>query len=307
MQNQSDFSMTRQAITATLVAAGFAIVRVRSMPDGAEFTCERKDLLGARVRYLLAFRTGQPTADDTSSLRRLADQEHAVLAIVTEVDSDDCIGWRQFASALGGVVPSWRALDSGFPGALQALSQNQVPPGMKGEAWSLFEQAVADALEFVFGRRVRRLGALQRGRSVSDLVTITPDDRVLVVDAKSSAEPFVVGEPQLRPLREYAERQKSRQLGQLPVGAVVVVGDRFQQDASRLSELARSFLADVGVALTFLPVSVLVSMLGRLTARPDLRNAIRWSRLLCGGGLVADQSLEDECRAVDAERVSRGG
>ena len=64
----------------------------------------------------------------------------------------------EFLAALGGAVPNWRALAPGFEETYLTLARNESPLGTTVEAWSAFEDATADAFEFLLGVRVNRLG-----------------------------------------------------------------------------------------------------------------------------------------------------
>jgi hypothetical protein len=137
------------------------------------------------------------------------------------------------------------------------------------------------------------------------MIAQTPDQRIILVDSKASSGPFNVGEPELRPLKDYVENQKRRQSGHHPVDAILLVAAEFAQDESRLLELAGSFLAEKQVPLTYLRVDTLILMLNELSRRPDLRNGIRWSQVICAGGLISECVFIKECKAADEERVRR--
>ena len=94
---------------------------------------------------------------------------------------------------------------------LEAASKNELPAAMAGEPWRLFEDLVADGVEFCFGRRVNRLGAHKRGKKVSDMVAPLPDFNVIVIDAKATGTEFDASWPSLRALVEYVNKQKERQ------------------------------------------------------------------------------------------------
>jgi hypothetical protein len=299
------FQMERSVITTTLIAAGFSIVRVRRTPVGTEYRCDRNDILGAKVRHYVVFISDSISDEDVASLRRLANDEGCVLTVITYLPTECSLSWEEFTDAVGGVVPSWRALSASFPEILISLALNSLPEGMQGEPWRLFENAVADGLEFLFGRRVRRLGGGKRGRVLADMIAQTPDQRIILVDSKASSEPFSIGEPELRPLKDYVENQKRRQSGHQPVGAILLVAAEFAQDESRLIELSGAFLAEKQVPLTYMRVETLIFMLNHLAGRPDLRNGIRWSRIFCSGGLVSEDAFNKELRSTDEERVRR--
>jgi hypothetical protein len=160
---------------------------------------------------------------------------------------------------------------------------------------------VADALEFIFGRKVRRLGARKRGQRISDMVTQIQDGAVLVVDAKATGGAFDASISELRALIEYTQVQKIRQRGQNDLFAALVVSSAFAQGKVDLATASRSFIAETGVPAAFLTVPTLNEMVQVLMADVQLRTGILWRRLLAGG-LVDRNEFEAEVKRVRTER-----
>lgn len=290
--------------TRTLIAGGFTITAFQGHPDRLEYECERADLFGITIRYLVALFFSTPIPSRLEHLTRRAQTLGRVLIAVGSEEGPQWLSWANFLAALGGAVPSWRALSSEFPAILQTTAQNALPPGEEGEPWQLFEEATADGLEFLFGWRVQRLGGRRRGSDVVDLVAHTPDRRILVLDTKASAMAFSVGMPQLRPLQDYVRRQAVRQEGLADVGAAVLIAASFAQSPERLNELSGSFLAEARIPLTFLTTDVFCAMVEELRCRSHLRNRIRWNRIFCSGGLVTLRRFQEEVAAAEDESYS---
>ncbi|MDQ2668797.1 MAG: hypothetical protein M3Z05_22780, partial [Gemmatimonadota bacterium] len=292
-------------LSRTLLAAGFAIKRARRQPGHIEISCERRDVLGASIPYLLVVCEGdRPPTGDLPNIMRTAARAGQVVVIVAQTSGPEWLSWTEFLAALGGAVPTWRALSGDYASVLRTVAKTELPTGMIGEAWEIFEEATADGLEFLFGRRVRRMGGARRGQRVSDIVALTPDERVLVVDAKASAKKYDVTWPRLRPLVEYVKAQKARQKGQLDVGGAVVVAGGFKHSNADLMALAGEFFAETNVPITFVDVDVLLALVGRMTERPDLRNAVAWVKLFCRGGRLMPAHVRRELDAADAERMA---
>lgn len=300
------FEPATRVLSRTLIAAGFSITSGRRQPRQIEVECERTDVLGATVRYLISLTDAdQPPADEVEHIHEAARQDGRVLVMIARFGGDSWLGWNDFLDALGGAVPTWRALGADYRGILSATSKNQLPEGVSAEAWRLFEHAVADGFEFVLGRRVRRMGGVKPGQRVSDMITQTPDERVLVIDAKASGEPYGVTMADLRPLIEYVQVQKRRQQGHAQVGAAVLVANAFQQDEDRLKDRSNEFLSETGVPLACLQVAVLLEMVEHLSNRPQLRNSIRWARLFCKCGLVLAREFQEEAASAEEQRMPR--
>ncbi len=292
--------------TRTLLAAGFVIEGFQRQPGHIEYECSRIDHFGVQVPYLIAIFEGDtPKEEHIEHLKRSVPGRGRVLAIVAEAAGPDWIAWDDFLESLGGAVPTWRALGPEYAEVLKTSSRNELPEGLTGEPWRIFEDAVGDGLEFVFGRRVLRLGNRRRGQKVGDQITQTPDQQVLLVDAKASRAPYDSGLPELRPLKEYVQLQRSRQRGQFPLASALVVAREFAQSEAGLAELASDFLAEAKLPVAFLEVELLLKMIADLSEAPRIRNAINWSRIFTRGGLVARKIFSEELRNAKEQRYER--
>lgn len=292
--------------TRTLIAAGFVIERARRFSHHIEYSCRRLGVFGMPVQYLVAlFDQDDPPPVDIDELRRSAERDAKILVVVTPSGGGDYLSSQEFALALGGLVSSWRSLAPEYPDHVRNLAGNRTPADLQGEAWQLFELAVADGLEFILGRRVRRLGGRMRGRRVSDILAPTPDDRLLVVDAKASASPYDVSWDNLRPLREYVYGQRLRQQGQSQVASGLIVASSFAQFDDRLLELAADFQAETGLPLAFLDVELFLRMIEVVRTNIPTRSAIRWARVFSVSGRMRGSVFDRELASARDQRVPR--
>jgi hypothetical protein len=288
--------------TRTLLAAGYAISGVHRQPGHIEFKCERVSRLGPTVQFLIAITDqGEFPEDHVKDIAHAAVNQNRLAVLVSNSGGPHQLGWTEFLEIMGGAVPSWKALTDEYREHLQKASKNEMPSGLTGEAWWIFESLVADGLEFCFGRRVNRLGGQRRGKRVSDMVAPLPDFSVVVVDAKASGSGFDANAGSLRALAEYVNKQKQRQQGGGDVVAALVVSSAFVQDERGLAVAAKEFLGQTRIPLCFLTASDLWLIVRTLRDKPDIRSCIRWSMLLAGGLIQAPQ-IESEIRAVTQER-----
>ncbi|MCJ7767171.1 hypothetical protein MUP79_02105 [Candidatus Bathyarchaeota archaeon] len=290
-------------MTRTLIAAGFTITDFRRQPHYGEYLCEQPDVFGATVRYTITIFDQIPVVTDIEYASRISAQDARVFVAVAPEGGSTWIGWNDFIESLGGAVPSWRALSEIYPAVLVTTSQNRLPNGTVGEAWQMFEDAVADGLEYLFGKRVRRLGGHKRGRRSSDILAQTPDSRIIIVDAKASDDLYDVGSPELRPLKEYIETQKTRQRGRLEVGAALLVARGFRQNVNRLNELNGEFISDTRIPISFMEVDTLLHMINTLSRNSRYRNTIQWTRVVCAGGLVLAKKFNQELETAIEQSV----
>ncbi len=285
----------------TLLLSGYTIENNHRQPTHTELTCSAP-LLGIEVPLLLAL----TEADDfppsiRERLTEVAKREGRGLVVVAALPGRDQLGWLDFLDYFGGPVPSWRALSDDYLTELETASMNSKPEGFEGEVWRLYEQLVADGLEFCFGRKVRRLGAAKRGQRVSDLLTQIPEGEVLVVDAKATATTFDAAFHELRPLIEYTKNQKIRQKGSFEVFAALVVSKAYTQDAGSLAAVSREFLSEVGSPVAFLHAADLAYFVTKLRDNPHVRPGMRWKRIFAGG-LVVRSAFDNELSKVNLER-----
>ena len=287
----------------TLLAAGFTIDNADRHGSHIEVDCARADLFGITVRYRCCiFDADSPPSGEATRLADTASRDNRLAIVISKTVGSECLAWSEFLDGLGGAVPSWHALGPDFRDTFLTLARNERPPGSDEEPWLAFEEATADAFEFLLGARVIRLGGKRRGKKVSDLVTRIPDRRVLVIDTKAYKNPFDASSGNLRALAEYTTRQCARQRGQFQVGGAIVVANAFAQDADGLRRISGDFLADVRVPVTFVTAQTLADLVETLVKDPMLRSAIRWGYLFCRGGLLEPTTVTAELADAATER-----
>lgn len=290
----------------TLLAAGYIVTGSQRQPTHIEIPCQRVSRFGVDLQFLVAITASKEFSPDTViDTRRAATADHRTPVFVGEYPTDQQIGWDDFLEALGGAVPSWRALAPSFQLDLLTAARNELPPGTTGTAWMILEDLVADGFEFCFGRKVRRLGARRPGKPVSDMLAQLPDGALVVIDAKAARNGFDANWPSLRPLVEYVKTQKLRQRGHNEVFGAVLVSSRFSQDEPTLSELSRTFFSETSAALAFSSADTLSGLVNLLQGQVGIRNAVRWRRLLAGG-LIDLTNAGREFADATSQRFERG-
>ena len=296
-----------QTATRTLIVAGYSIEGSNRQLRHIEILCKRTDILGASIPYLIAVTDFDELSEtEIDDIYHSAENQNRIPVIVTSIPSEKTISWEDFTEAFGGAVPSWQALSPEYNQALVTAAKNQFPAGeTKGEAWLIFEDLVGSGLEFIFGRRVRRLGGRLRGQPVSDMQAQMPTGDVLVVDTKASADGFDVTWSELRPIVEYVRHQRVRQRGQVELFGALISSSNFKQNDNRLSEISSRFFAEVRVPLSFIDADVLADTVNLFQERPDVRNAIHWNQIFKGGRICLS-IIRNEMQAVDNERVRDG-
>jgi hypothetical protein len=289
----------------TLLVSGYVLdsAAVRQ-PTHIEIRCSKLSRLGVRVPFLIAITDAASFATvQITDITALAMQEGRSPVLVGSESTDFQLGWHEFLSALGGEVPSWRAVSSDYAEALQTAATNRLPRNATGEAWLIFEDLVCDGLEFVFGRRAHRLGGRRRGQKVSDIVAVLPTTELLIVDAKATQASFDANWPSLRPLVEYVKKQQQRQQGHNLVHCAAIVSSGFAQPSAALQELSNTFLAETHLPLSFVTGATLNQMVAQLQQSTDIRGAINWKRVFSGGAL-SSETFDREFKEASNERIT---
>lgn len=292
----------------TLRAAGYVITDSTRTDQYVAFTCERTSLLRAKLRFVIAISYSRDFSEGAEArLAGLARESGGILVRVAvgPPADEDTVPWGEFLDVLGGAIPSWRALSADFRDGLLASSQGTLPAGQSGEAWRLFEELVADGLEFVLGRRVRRLGARRRGEDLPDMLASTPDDLILVVDAKSTASADGFDGRNLRALREYCVKQKAAQRGADLVHGAVVVAPTFRQEGDGLLQANREFYAETQLAVSYVSATTLADAVDLVRGQVELRAAVAWKRVF-SGGLISTSAVQNEFDSVRGRRYEAG-
>jgi hypothetical protein len=301
-----DRSSSTAIAVRSLVTAGYEISGSREQANHLEIDCTRTLRIGAKARLLIAIAFSESFEPEAlEAIRSEATRKGSEPVLVAPEPADDVLSWEEFLEVLGGAVPSWRALSPDYATLLESAAQNVLPSGHQGEAWQLFEDLAADGLEFLFGRRVVRLGGRRRGRKVSDLLAETPDKALLLVDAKAASEGFDANDPALRALGEYVRRQRTRQTGGPPLYAALVISHHFQQTSTKLAETSANFYSDHGVPVAFLESGLLTALIEEVRKDATIRNSIRWKSLFRGGLALKASGLREVTEASE-ERYPGG-
>src|SRR5690606_34647978 len=137
-------------------------------------------------RYTVVITEGNEPRVDVTFATREAEAAGRTMVVVAGQGGANWLAWSEFLSVLGGAVPNWRALSDNYSDALRTASRNELPPDALGEAWRVFEEAVADGLEFVFGQRVKRMGGVHRFKALPDMLALSPDGLLILVDARAA-------------------------------------------------------------------------------------------------------------------------
>ncbi len=267
-----------------LVVNGYDVISTHRQPTHAELGCEWTDQFGCICRYLFVICDRLlPSQEQLIALEKIAEQRGQNLVLVSK-KSDHSLTSDEFFDILGGAVASWRALGPTYASVLQDSARNKPIVGNDSEPWKVFEDTVADGLEFVFGRRVRRLGGNKPGKRVSDMLAQLPDKTVIVVDAKASKNPYDASWKNLRALVEYTKDQLKRHKGIVQLGASFIVTSSYKQENRRLLNVGNDFISETTVPLLFMAADDIAHMVYSLSKNPGQRNRLNWRKLICRNG-----------------------
>jgi hypothetical protein len=281
-----------------LVVSGYDVISTHRQPTHAELSCEWTDQFGSTCKYLFVIcERSLPSREQRINLEQIAEQHGQNMVLISK-RSDYSLTSDEFFDILGGAVASWRVLGPSYAAVLLDSAYNKPIVGNNSESWKVFEETVADGLEFVFGRRVRRLGGSKRGKRVSDMLAQLPDKTVIVVDAKASKDPYDASWKNLRALVEYTKDQLKRHKGIIKLGASFIVTSSYKQDGRRLLDFGNDFISETGVPLLFVEAADIAHMVYSLSKNPGHRNRLNWRKLICRSGCFEKQRFDAELASV---------
>ena len=281
-----------------LVVNGYNIILTHRQPTHVELSCEWTDQFGCISRYLFIIcDESTPSDQQLIHLNKIA-KEQGQNAVVVSDKFHSSLSPVEFFEILGGTVPSWRALGPTYESVLLESSCNKKIKGNDNQPWKIFEDAIADGLEFVFGKRVQRLGGNKSGKRVSDMLAQLPDKTVIIIDAKASKKPFDASWKNLRALAEYTKHQVKKSKGIVQLGASFIVSSSFKQDNQRLFKIGNDFIAQTSIPLLFIVAEDLAHIIISLSKTPSLRNKIDWHNLVCRTGIFDKKSFDEEIQSL---------
>jgi hypothetical protein len=263
---------------------------------------ERTDLLGVRLRYLIAVAACELNLADTMTLEKAAAKVKAALVIVGHAPlaavTTSVLTYSQFSDRLGGSIFSLLPLDPDYGSKLRTLGNNEIPVGLQGVANDLFEQYVHAGLQFIFRSRVVRYGQERRGEEVPDGVTSNQSTPLLMYDAKAAKGGYEMTTTSERQFADYVNsfhRDYERIVGRL--AAFLVISGAFKDSASSLGRRSRKVYADCGIPLSFLDAATFSEIVAMLVHEPLFRLAIDW-RLVFSEPIVQAATVRAELESA---------
>jgi len=291
----------KMMIFRALVGSGFTPISVLPAPNYHLFNVSRTELLGTKVRYMIAVSSGRLSHSDIEWLVKEAQRQGEALVFVGETDfrPEDVpvISYAQFLDRLGGPIFSLLPLDEAYAVRLVTLGHNTLPADIIGKPDDLFEQYVHAGLQFLFRSRVVRYGQDRRGEPVPDGIAVGRSIPLMLYDVKAAAKGYKMNMEAVRQFADYVEefhRSYETLIGK--VGFFLVISGSFADDEDALEERSRDVQAKTGVPLSFLTADVLGSIVKRLVQEPLLRPALNWSRIFARP-VVRLQDVEKQLRS----------
>lgn len=111
MEDPHEFEAKTAIAIRTLITAGYSITGSHRQPRHIEIQCDRKDILGSIIPYVIAVTDQEEFSEkEMEDLVRTAKSEGRVLVAIARTPGPGWIAWEDFTEALGGAVPSWQAL-----------------------------------------------------------------------------------------------------------------------------------------------------------------------------------------------------
>jgi len=289
----------------SLAINGYVMDRAHSDHGLILLDFHKYDRFGVRMDYSFALydSLGEP---GLKALRKLARGRSLVLIGPSRFKDAPSLSWDELLGKLGGPVNTWAVTDPQFPVILNDLGHNQLPPGFEGNADTLFEDLVRDALMFLLTNRVIQYGQERLFEKLPDGLAFIDHSTPVLYDCKAYGKGFSITADDIRRFSSYVQDFNQRYGSYLkPVQSFLVITGELTDSVNSISGRARELRAESNVQLVALSAKELGAIVQLLTANPLGRRAINWKLLLSDSILIA-KDVAKELKRVDKDAIIGG-
>jgi hypothetical protein len=293
-------------IINTLIGSGFQLLNVTSKPSYLLLRVYRTDELGIARRYVLAYSDNTITPPALAGLRKVAANDHAPIVVIGKADKGDpavpILTLDQFVGRMGGSVPTFLALEPGYPAQLTELGFNKKASILVGKADDLFEGYVHAGLQFLLQRKVIRYGQDRLFETVPDGLVVGRDSVQLLYDCKAYKDGYPLSRDSIRQFADYVRSFHQRYenyIGRLH--AFLVISGRFQSDAT-LDTRSQELYSECQIPLVFMSAATLGEIVTLFAQAPRYRSAIDW-KVVFSATTVELKSVKAQLSARRKDKV----
>lgn len=291
----------------TLVGNGFVLERVYSNPSYVVLDLVRCDEFGIQIPYRVVICLTSMRQETVKRVEKEARKDgHRLIFVADDLTSaHTSMSAADFLNRLGGPVSSWSVLEPGFAEALSTLGQNRLPTGWKGDPDKLFEDAVKDSLQFIFGSRVAQYGQQRLFESLPEGVVFPQRDTMVLYDCKAYEKGYPISRDDIRRFASYVKDFDQR-YGDLlgPPYAFLVISHSFADSVESIQSRARQLFELCRVQLVAVTTQELAAAISLLAKCPAFRQAINWKAVLTS--VLFDASdIEAELKRITEDGLVR--
>jgi hypothetical protein len=294
-----------RTVMRTLAVNGFTVSRVTRRSYGMLVYCERIDLFGTSIPYVVVMAERDLSAAElTGALRTARNQGSNPILVGGDASGKmAAFSLAAFEAKLGGPIDSFLPLERSYGERLRRLGSNTRVDGLTGDPEDLYEKYVYAGLQFVLNSRVVRYGQRFTGAILPDGVAIVAGRPLFMYDAKASARGYTVSRDAIRQFADYIRRFHSSYetyLGRL--NAFVVLSTAFQATGTKVSRSAELH-SECGVPLVYMSSATLAHLVAVTAKRPILRGVMRWPEIFAPPE-ATKLAIDKAVRSINREQIA---
>jgi hypothetical protein len=281
-------------IVATLLTNGFNITKIDRLPhENNIIHIYKYDKLGATVNYSILFSNDSDENSIIDILIAEAENHTAKALIVSDhFTSTRCQTYthKAFFNFFGGIINTGLILIPNLSQILNDLGHNILPPGTTGKPDDLHEFYVKECFQFILESPTRRYGIDRSFESVPDIVVLSNNGFMLLIDSKAYSNGFPFDADSIKRFKSYVEDFRLRYSSIFGmVLSFVVVSGSFPDSENSLSNRSDELYQTCGCKLSCITSKQLGLITELLKTNPETRGSINWRNIFTK--LIIDSTL----------------
>lgn len=299
----NDFS----GLIATLLTNGFHISKVdRVPPSNYILDIYRFERLGAKVSYCLLFSEDRETSSVIELFIAKSVREGVYPILINDflkISQCSTYSYAEFFDFFGGIVNSGLILIPSLPEILYKLGHNSLPENLEGDPDDLLEIYTKECLQFALSSPTRRYGKDRLFESLPDIVVLSKDKFMIVIDTKAYEHGYSIQADDIRRFASYVddfERRYSSYCGH--VFTFLVVSGHIEDSPKSIKSRSDELYKLCHCKLSCIQSKELGEIVHLLLSNQELQASINWKNIL--SDLMIDKKLvQKEINRIEKDNI----
>ena len=303
IMNTQEFSN----IITTLVTNGFHIIQVdRISTENIIINIYRYDKLGAEIRYSILFSEDKYETSIINILISIAKKQKSNPILINDyINTAECAFYtkEKFFDFFGGIINTGLILISNLTDILDRLGHNKLIDEINGEPNDLHEIYVSECLQFIMNSPTRRFGRERLFESLPDVVVLSKDGFMILIDSKSYADGFDFKSDDIKRFASYVidfEKRYSQYFGR--IFSFTVISGHFNDSIDSLSNRSNDLYKLCNCKLSCIKSIELAKIVRLIQTKPELRGSINWQNIF-SELIIETKMIQQELNRILKDKI----